>query len=49
MENNKRNYETPRVTMHGTVQDLTLHGGGKYVDVPIGTVVTSINDITSGV
>lgn len=37
MENSKKNYETPQVTMHGTVEDLTLTGGVAYVDVPQGT------------
>jgi hypothetical protein len=32
----KRNYETPELTVHGTVEDLTLQGGGHFADMPIG-------------
>lgn len=52
MHNNKKPYESPKVTIHGTVQDLTLKGGGHYIDLPKGTPVTSVTtiaDVTSGV
>jgi len=51
MKNDKKTYASPRVTTHGTVEELTQHGGGHNVDVPYGTPITStstIADITSG-
>jgi hypothetical protein len=48
MQNEKKTYETPTVTTHGTVTELTLKGGGLYSDVPEGTPVTGIT-VGSGV
>jgi hypothetical protein len=43
----RKTYETPRVTVNGTVEQLTLTGGGASVDVPQGTsAVGGINSIT---
>jgi len=39
MKNEKESYETPQLTVHGTVGELTLRGGGDFVDVPIGTPI----------
>jgi hypothetical protein len=39
MKIKKKNYEAPRLTVHGTVGELTLRGGGNFVDVPMGTPI----------
>lgn len=36
MQNEKKSYEAPKVTQHGTVAELTLKGGGLIADMPIG-------------
>jgi hypothetical protein len=48
MKNAKKTYESPRLTVHGTVGELTLTGGGSSTDVPNGTPVgpSGIDSIT---
>jgi hypothetical protein len=36
MKNKKTNYETPKLTIHGTVESLTLQGGSGFADASIG-------------
>lgn len=36
MKIEKKTYEIPQLTVHGTVEDLTLQGGGALADIPIG-------------
>jgi hypothetical protein len=48
MQIEKKIYETPKVTTHGTVTELTLKGGGLYSDVPEGTPIAGIT-VGSGV
>jgi hypothetical protein len=47
MQNEKKSYETPALAVHGTVEQLTQQGGGHFIDVPIGTPASNINDVTS--
>jgi len=42
-----RPYVKPELTVHGNVETITQNGGGSKTDVPVGTTVTNINDITS--
>ena len=35
----KKNYNPPQLTVHGTVGELTLKGGGGFVDAPVGVGV----------
>ena len=37
MKIEKKSYATPQLTMHGTVAELTQHGGVAFQDVPYGT------------
>jgi hypothetical protein len=46
MNSTRKTYETPRVTVHGTVGELTLQGGGGLVDVPGGTPTNVPGGIT---
>jgi len=39
MKQDKKTYEAPELVAHGTVEELTLQGGGNFVDVPIGTPI----------
>jgi hypothetical protein len=42
MMNSKQPYEAPKVTRHGTVEELTQNTGSPdATDVPMGTPVTS--------
>ncbi|MCU0565401.1 MAG: lasso peptide [Oculatellaceae cyanobacterium Prado106] len=43
----KRLYQKPELMVHGNVETITQAGGGSRTDVPRGTTVTNINDITS--
>jgi len=44
MKTIKKSYVTPQLIMHGTVADLTLHGGPPDVyDTPIGTPAADIS------
>jgi hypothetical protein len=43
MKTEKKSYATPHLTMHGTVADLTQHGGGSFYDTPLGTVAPSVS------
>lgn len=46
MQRDKKTYETPELVAHGTVEDLTLQGGGNFVDAPVGTPVNNnINNV----
>ena len=36
MKTNKKTYECPKVTIHGTVEELTQSGGGAHADAVIG-------------
>jgi hypothetical protein len=40
MKNNKKTYESPKVTTHGTVEELTQSGGGTHADAIIGIGVS---------
>ena len=47
MNRDKKTYDAPKLETHGTVEDLTQQGGGSFIDVPQGTVVTGgINSVT---
>jgi hypothetical protein len=46
MKNAKKSYETPSLTVHGTVAELTLQGGGGLVDVPGGTPTNTPGGVT---
>ena len=37
MQNEKKMYQAPKVYAHGSVNELTLKGGGDWTDVPAGT------------
>ena len=43
----KKVWETPKLTVHGSVEDLTQQGGGFFTDVPAGTPVNG--DINTGI
>jgi len=36
LKHDKKTYEAPKLEAHGTVEDLTQHGGGDFADVPRG-------------
>jgi hypothetical protein len=42
MKTEKKSYATPELTRHGTVAELTQHGGGGYYDTPSGTPAASV-------
>ena len=46
MQDNKQPYEAPEMTRQGTVEELTLQGGGNFVDVPLGTPVNTPGGIS---
>jgi hypothetical protein len=37
----KKNYQTPKLSVYGAVENLTQQGGGSSVDVPFGTSVAA--------
>ena len=47
MERNRKKYESPDLVVHGDLKKITRNGGGDRTDVPEGTVVVSIDAITS--
>lgn len=47
MQTEKKMYQAPRVSSHGSVTELTLKGGGDSIDVPYGTPVTTPVTIAS--
>ena len=47
MDRNKKRYKTPELVVHGDLTRITKRGGGDRIDVPEGTVVTSIAAVTS--
>ena len=47
MEPEKKKYKSPELVVHGDLRKITRRGGGDRTDVPEGTVVTDIADITS--
>jgi hypothetical protein len=45
-ETEKKQYNSPRVTVHGRVEEITRSGGGTATDVPDGTPVDDdINNV----
>ena len=47
IDESKKEYEKPELKVHGDLREVTKSGGGERTDVPSGTVVTSINAVTS--
>ena len=47
MKPDRKKYACPELVVHGDLRKITRRGGGNHTDVPEGTVVTSIADITS--
>lgn len=43
----KKPYVTPKLTIHGSVENITQQGGGDRTDVPIGTPAPTLDAITS--
>ena len=39
MNMEKKTYKAPQLTVHGTVGELTLKGGGGFYDAPVGVGV----------
>jgi hypothetical protein len=45
----KKNYQAPKLSVYGAVENLTQQGGGGFTDVPYGTPVgpdATIGDVT---
>ena len=47
MEPDRKKYKSPELVVHGDLRKITRKGGGNRTDVPEGTVVVSIDAITS--
>ncbi len=47
IDESKKEYEKPELKVHGDLREITKSGGGQRIDVPMGTVVVNINDVTS--
>lgn len=43
----KKPFDTPTLTVYGSVEQLTQSGGGATTDVPKGTPVSDISAITT--
>ena len=44
MKTEKKSYATPQLTVHGSVVEITQHGGGGFIDTPYGTPAASTTD-----
>ena len=46
MKTEKKTYVAPELITNGTVEELTLAGGGNFTDVPVGTPVNgNVNNV----